>query len=433
MGKIALPPPKMTSNVSQPIQGTTDIVPPDIYGWQKIEDQARTILARYGFDEIRTPLIERSEVFTRSLGQATDVVQKEMYAFEDRGGRNIALRPEGTAGVMRYIAGAGPEAQDARLYYLGPMFRAERPQAGRKRQFHQLGVEVLGAPNPIADVECISLQVHLLKEWGIDNATIHINTRGLFDDQEAIKKGLKKSLEPHLQDLCKDCQRRYKVNVLRILDCKNEKCGHVVVNFLDAINDLLSDESKQYFNEVLEGLKRLDIPVVVQPKLVRGLDYYLHTVWEVMHLALGAQDAISGGGRYAIQVGSKTTEGVGFAIGLERILDVLRAGEKTNAKPTKKVDVWLASQGQDALYENLVLAYSLRVQGIRCGLDLKQKSLKAQMRNANRAGVSYVIICGEEEIVKETFLLKDMDNGTQEELNRSQLMEKLTSLQQIGD
>ncbi|MBN1269107.1 MAG: histidine--tRNA ligase [Kiritimatiellae bacterium] len=408
----------------------SDLAPPEIHLWQMVESRGRDVLERYGFEEVRTPIVEYAPVFERSIGDTTDVVQKEMYTFDDRGGRRLALRPEGTAGMMRYVAGAGPEAENARIYYIGPMFRCERPQAGRRRQFHQLGVEIIGPAGAALDAECIALQHHLLTEWGLSRCEIVVNTRGGFEDRRAVAEGLRDALRPKLGELCEDCRRRFEVNVLRVLDCKQEACRGMVAE-LPPVTAFMKPESRQYLDEVLRILALLEIKVRVEPRLVRGLDYYVDTVWEITHGALGAQDALSGGGRYRIDVGDQVIEGVGFAAGLERIVAALR-GENVKAEDfAKKPRVWIVSLGEKALEENLVLAMALRRRGVRCEMDLRGRSMKAQMRAANRAGAAAVVIRGDHEMEKGTFLLKDMAGGAQEELAMPDLMERLAPVHKV--
>jgi histidyl-tRNA synthetase len=420
----------MTST-PQPVQGMSDLGPPEIALWQRIEKTARQIFDLYGFVEVRTPALEYTPLFTRSLGDTTEVVQKEMYTFEDRGGRSLSLRPEGTAGVIRYVAGLGPEALDSRFYYLGPMFRAERPQAGRRRQFHQVGVEALGPANPAADAENIALQQNLFSAWGIRDGQIEINTRGESDDREAVSKGLKDAIRPRLAELCEDCRRRFETNVLRILDCKNEACGKVAAG-LPPVTDFMSESSRKYLEEVLRLLKLLEINVRVNPRLVRGLDYYVHTVWEIKHSALGAQDALSGGGRYRIDLGGKSIEGVGFAIGLERVVAVLEKLKSGPAEEPKRPLVWMVSVGEKAFEENLKLVQSLRMNGVRCGLDLGRGSMKSQMRAANKAGASYAVICGERELSEGVFVLKTMKDGAQEDVELPALVERLIAASRLS-
>lgn len=404
----------------------SDLTDPEIQVWQDLESSARSLLARYAFHEIRTPVLEYAAVFERSLGDTTDVVQKEMYTFEDRGKRRITLRPEGTAGVMRHVASMGQEAQDARFYYIGPMFRSERPQAGRRRQFHQLGAEAIGAACAAADVEMLAMQWHLLTEWGLKDCRIEINTRGLPTDHDRVADGLRAALDPVKDRLCEDCLRRYASNPLRILDCKRPSCKALVVD-LPPVSSLMSEEARAYLATVCAGLDRLSLPYVQNPNLVRGLDYYVHTVWEITHTGLGAQDALAGGGRYRMSMGNRTLEGVGFAMGLERVIAALESqGGERAARPAP---VWLVAQNETAFMENMVLMQTLRMRGVACGMDMQQRSIKAQMRLANRRHCRWVIIRGEQEMEKGLFVLKDMESGVQEELDMPNLLERFLSLQ----
>ena len=411
----------MSSSSSQPVQGMSDLASPEIALWQMIESRARAVFRVYGFEEVRTPVLEHTKIFVRSLGDTTEVVQKEMYTFEDRGGRSLTLRPEGTAGVMRYLAGAGELAQSARLFYMGPMFRAERPQAGRKRQFHQIGAESMGESCAAADAECIALQTNLLAEWGLKNCVVQINTRGTRADRPVVAAKLQEALKPHLAGLCEDCRRRCDSNVLRVLDCKQAACREIVRG-LPPVTDFMAPESRAYLQEVLDCLKRLSIEVQVNPLLVRGLDYYEHTVWEITHPALGAQDALAGGGRYRIRIGDQDIEGVGFALGVERVIMALEGEGIRPEQFIEPAQVWLVSQGEAAFRENLLLAMTLRRRGISCQLDLTGRSMKAQMRMAGKSGAPQVIIRGDQEMEKGTFLLKDMKQGTQEEKDMPGLM-----------
>ncbi len=411
----------MASAEFQPLQGMSDICTPEIYIWRMIEERARKLFNSYGYEEVRTPSLEKLSVFKRSIGDTTDVVQKEMYAFEDRGGRELALRPEGTAGTIRHLAGRGVEGLNARVFYIAPMFRCERPQAGRKRQFHQVGVEATGEPNPLADAECIALQQHLLEEWGLTGSRIQISTRGTRADRQPVASGLRKALQPHLNDLCPDCQRRIDENVLRVIDCKNEACGKIVDQIPSAL-EFMSKESRNYLDQVVQALETMGIEVELDPKLVRGLDYYVHTVWEITHGALGAQNAIAGGGRYEIALGKKGVPGVGFAMGMERVITSLEAGGITAGQFAPKGGIWLVSLGHAALAENMKLARKLRTKGLRCGMELEAKSMKAQMRKANRVGAETVIIRGEDELADGTAVVKNMNEGSQETLNLEEVI-----------
>ena len=285
------------SSPLQSVQGMSDIAAPDVRLWQRLEEIARATLARYGFEELRTPIVEFESVFTRSIGSTTDVVQKEMYVFE-KGGRRLALRPEGTAGVMRYAAGLGPmETAGARWFYIGPMFRSERPQAGRRRQFHQCGVECLEPPSPLVDAEILALQVDLLRAWGLGECEVRLSTRGAGADAARVAEGLRDALAPREAELCEDCRRRINENVLRVLDCKQPVC-RAVVETLPEPTSFMDETSRTYLAQVAEHLDDLQVKHVRDPLLVRGLDYYEHTVWEITNSALGAQNAVAGGGRY---------------------------------------------------------------------------------------------------------------------------------------
>ncbi|MEI6892838.1 MAG: histidine--tRNA ligase [Pontiella sp.] len=410
----------MANNEFQSLQGMSDIQAPEIHLWRMMEERARTVFNSYGYDELRTPILEKLSVFQRSLGDTTDVVKKEMYSFKPSK-HELAMRPEGTAGTMRHLAGRGEEGLNARVFYIGPMFRYERPQAGRKRQFHQVGVEATGEPNPLADAEAIALQKSLLDAWGLTGSKIQISTRGEPSDRQPVAEGLRAALQPHLSDLCDDCQRRIDENVLRVIDCKNENCQKVVDQIPSAI-EFMSSASRAYLDQVIQALESLGVDVVVNPKLIRGLDYYVHTVWEISHSALGAQDALAGGGRYEIALGKKSIPGVGFAVGFERAIMALNACGIEGEQFAPDCGIWLVSLGERALIENMKLAAQLRSKGIRCGMELANKSMKAQMRKANRSGAAQVIIRGDEEIEKGTVMVKDMAEGSQEELNLEDLI-----------
>ncbi|MDF7799836.1 histidine--tRNA ligase [Pontiellaceae bacterium B1224] len=410
----------MASNEFQSLQGMSDIQAPEIYLWRMMEERARSVFNSYSYEELRTPVLEKLSVFQRSLGDTTDVVKKEMYSFKPSK-HELAMRPEGTAGTIRHLAGRGEEGLNARVFYIGPMFRYERPQAGRKRQFHQVGVEATGEPNPLADAEAIALQKSLLDAWGLTGSKIQVSTRGEPSDRKPVADGLRAALQPHLNDLCEDCQRRIDENVLRVIDCKNESCQKIVDQIPSAI-EFMSDASRAYLDQVIQALENMGIDVTVNPKLIRGLDYYVHTVWEISHSALGAQDALAGGGRYEIALGKKAIPGVGFAVGFERAIMALEACGITGGKFAPEGGLWLVSLGDAALAENMKLAAQLRAKGIRCGMELANKSMKAQMRKANRSGAAKVIIRGDDEIEKGIVTVKDMAEGSQEELNLEDLI-----------
>jgi len=413
------------SSLNQPVQGMSDIGAPEVRLWQRMERLAHEVLTRYGFEELRTPAVEFEAVFKRSLGETTDVVQKEMYVFE-RGGRRLCLRPEGTAGVMRHAAGLGAtETDGARWYYIGPMFRCERPQAGRKRQFHQCGVECLEPPSPLVDAEILALQVELLRAWGLEDCAVRLNTRGTGDEQLKVAEGLRDALAPQKANLCEDCQRRISENVLRVLDCKNESC-QAIVKTLPPVTDFMSEESRAYLAQVTSHLDALGVAYEIDPLLVRGLDYYEHTVWEIVNTALGAQNAVAGGGRYRMKLGARELTGVGFAIGLERVVSVLQSlGPDTQLTDPVPPLVWLVGLGEEAMKQNLALMQSLRAAGIACRMATGG-SMKSQMRAANKAGAAWALIRGEDELEKGVAALKDMTAGTQETLPLDQLVSRLT-------
>ncbi len=414
----------MASSQFQPIQGMSDIAPPDVYIWQMLEARAREVFARYRFEEVRTPVLEKTALFTHSLGDTTDVVTKEMYSLEDRGGRKLSLRPEGTAGSVRYIASGAEETANARIYYMGPMFRCERPQAGRKRQFHQIGLEAVGAPNPLADAEVIALQINLLSAWGLEGAKIRLNTIGLPEERAAVLEGLREAIRPRLSELPEDAQQRFETNVLRLLDSKDPIVQEIIAD-VPSVTELLSDESRAYLDTVVETLRGLEIDVEIDTSLVRGLDYYVHTVWEVVHDGLGAQNALSGGGRYRIQIDNKTIDGVGFAMGVERMIAALEATGVTAEQFAPEPAVFLASLGETALKENLLLMQTLRQRGVACEMELTARKIKAQMKRANKFGAKTVIIRGDTELEKGIFVVKNMEEGTQQEVELPELMELL--------
>jgi histidyl-tRNA synthetase len=414
----------MASTLHQPIQGMSDIASPDIALWQMIEQRAREIFARYRFSEVRTPILEKLELFTHSLGDTTDVVTKEMYTLEDRGGRKFALRPEGTAGTIRFVASGGEETANARIFYMGPMFRCERPQAGRKRQFHQIGLEAVGAPNPLADAEVIALQVHLLAAWGLTGAKIRLNTIGLPEDRADVVEGLRNAIRPRLSELPEEAQQRFETNVLRLLDSKDPAVQQIIADVPPVI-EFMSAESRAYLDTVIATLKKLEIDVEIDTSLVRGLDYYVHTVWEVVHGGLGAQNALAGGGRYRIDVGGRAIDGVGFAMGVERVIAALEATGITAAQFAPPPPVFIVSLGEAALNENLLLLQMLRQRGVACEMELSLRKVQAQMRRADKTGAKTVIIRGDTELGKGIFVLKNMTDGTQREVDLPELMQVL--------
>lgn len=415
----------MASSSFQPLQGMSDIAPPDVYIWQMLETRAREVFARYRFEEVRTPVLEKTALFAHSLGDTTDVVTKEMYCLEDRGGRKLSLRPEGTAGAVRYIASGAEQTAGARIFYIGPMFRCERPQAGRKRQFHQVGLEAASDPNPLADAEVIALQLNLLSAWGLKGAKIRLNTIGLPEERAAVLEGLREAIRPRLSELPEDAQQRFETNVLRLLDSKDPVVQEAIAG-APTVTELLSQESRDYLDTVVETLKGLEIDVEIDTSLVRGLDYYVHTVWEIVHDGLGAQNALAGGGRYRIQVGNKTIDGVGFAMGMERIIAALESIGITAEQFVPEPAVFIVSLGEAALKENLLLMQMLRQRDVACEMELSSRKVKAQMKRADKLGAKQVIIRGDTELENGTFVVKNMEEGTQQELELPELIDLLT-------
>ncbi|HOD99517.1 MAG TPA: histidine--tRNA ligase [Kiritimatiellia bacterium] len=414
------------SSTTQPVQGMADIAAPEVRLWQRLEELGRAVLARYGFEELRTPIVEFEAVFTRSLGATTDVVQKEMYVFE-KGGRRLCLRPEGTAGVMRHAAGLGEqETAGARWFYLGPMFRSERPQAGRRRQFHQLGVECLEPPSPLVDAEILALQVDLLRAWGIGDCRVRLNTRGEAGGHAKVAAGLRAALAAHEAELCDDCRRRIGENVLRVLDCKNAACQRIVAQ-VPPPTAFMSEASREYLAQVAQHLAALDVAHDLDPLLVRGLDYYEHTVWEIASTALGAQNAVAGGGRYRLQLGGRELTGVGFAIGLERVVGVLQALGRDAALLTAPPPlVWLVGLGDAAMQQNLGLMQQLRAAGLVCRMA-PAGSLKSQMRAANKAGAAWAVVRGDDELAAGVAAVKNMTSGEQQNVALAQLAAALSA------
>jgi histidyl-tRNA synthetase len=415
------------ATVSQSLQGMTDIEFPEVNIWQTLESRAREVMLQYDFREIRTPIVEMASVYLHSLGDTSEIVQKQMYAFQTRGGKQVCLRPEGTAGVMRYVSGNLQELQDARLYYMGPMFRAERPQAGRKRQFHQLGVECLGPAAARQDAEVIALQAALFTAWNLEGVVFQLNTRGSLEDFPKILEGLSAELLPQQDALCEDCQRRLDNNLLRILDCKNPGCRGVVEN-LSPLTTWMAADSITYFDDLRKSLDAFGVEFVVNPLLVRGLDYYQHSIWEATSSRLGAQDALSGGGRYQMKVGNKDIEGVGFGIGMERVLMALSNESRTDFAAESKTLIYLVAQNEEAREPLIGLLRTLRALGHRVRMDLVGKSMKAQMKTAGRQKACWVFLLGESELHAGTIQLRDMQSGEQQEIAMDQVAVKVTNL-----
>lgn len=415
------------------VPGTKDVLPEEVADWQRIEETSRRIFSVYNYKEIRVPVIEEAALFNRSLGESAEIVQKQMFLI-DGGDAGYALRPEGTAPVVRaYIENnLDKKAGFVKLYYIGPMFRRERPQKGRLRQFHHVGCEVLGSREPEIDAEVISLAAALLKAYSIGGCKIKINSLGCSEDKQKLNALLKKGLTGRTEELCGECRVRFERNILRILDCKNEACQEAVRK-LDIGSQALSLQSylcngcQAHFAKVKAGLDSLDIEYEVWPYLVRGLDYYTRTVFEIKHDALGAQDAVAAGGRYDTlvkELGGPDIPAIGFAFGIERLL---LATTQQPAVISQKL-VYIIRLGEEAKLNGPKLLAELRSAGITCDTDYENKSLKAALRKANDLGARCVLIIGEDELKKNMVTLKDMVSGEQKEVKTESLINELSLL-----
>ena len=395
------------------VKGVKDILPDEVRRWQRIEAAARRLSLLYGFEEIRIPIFEQTELFARSIGASTDIVEKEMYTFPDRDGKLLTLRPEGTAGVVRaYIEHKLVASPTQKFFYLGPMFRHERPQAGRLRQFHQFGVECFGAASPHADVEVMALLWRFLTELGLPGLTYEVNCLGTPEDRTAYRAQLVAFLEGRQADLCENCRRRLHTNPLRVLDCKSLSCRAATAD-APLLPSSLSEESRRHHEAVLAGLRELGIPFVENPRLVRGLDYYTLTAFETTSTHLGAQNAVGAGGRYdglVEALGGPKVPGVGFAVGLERVALMLPEGA-VEARPRLTYVAGFGAAGGPA---GIKLLFALRDAGVRADMDYRASTLKAHLRAADRLGAALVLILGDDEVAAGSLLIRDMASKRQE-------------------
>jgi len=406
------------------IPGTKDILPKESSSWQTVEATARRIFSFYNYQEIRTPVIEEASLFNRTLGSTTEIVQKQMFLIQNQQD-TYALRPEGTASIVRSYLENNLEKTNGfiKLYYIGPMFRLERPQRGRLRQFHHIGAEAIGSAQASLDIEVISLAEQLLKSFGITGYKIKLNSLGCPKDKQAFSAALKKSLREKLTQLCADCQLRAKNNVLRILDCKNEDCQKIVKT-LGPEQTHICPDCLGHFEEVKRGLNDLGVSFQVDPQLVRGLDYYNQTVFEITHSDLGSQDAVGAGGRYnnlVGELGGPDLGAIGFAFGVERLLLL----PNTLAVHPPKRLVYLITLGEAAKSAGIKILNQLRCAEISADMDYLNKTLKGAMRAANDAGATYVLILGDDELKKNTISVKDMSKSTQKEVALQNLTQEL--------
>ena len=409
-------------------RGTKDILPDTVGDWNYVEGEIRELCRRFGYSEIRTPIFEHTELFQRGIGEGTDVVDKEMYTFTDRGERSITLRPENTASAVRAYLQNKLYAQSnlVKLFYIGSMFRYDRPQAGRMREFHQFGVEALGEANPAVDAEVILLAMNLLEGLGLKDLELSINSVGCPKCRSKYRTMLQDFFRDKLEDLCEDCRSRFERSPLRILDCKKDSDKPYMAD-APKITDCLCEECAEHFAKLKELLTSAGISFTHDPRLVRGLDYYTKTAFEIKYPPLGAQSAVAGGGRYdglIEEMGGNPTPAVGFATGLERLLLAL---ESQNLLPEKNrsVDAYVVALGETAQAEGFKLLNSLRQQGLSAAMDFAGRSMKAQMKLANKLGAKYSVILGEDEISEGVVMLRSMEDSSQAKVPMNQVAEKI--------
>lgn len=420
------------------IKGMHDILPTQTSIWREVENVARKIFALYNFHEIRTPILEKTELFVRSIGDSTDIVEKEMYSFQDSQGNSMTLRPEGTASIVRAYIKHALYKQGAihKLYYMGPMFRHERPQSGRYRQFHQIGAEVFGSPSPYSDAEMLFLLSDFFREIDFTNFTIKLNTVGCSKCRPLFKEKLVTYLETFRNKLCDNCKRRLVKNPLRVFDCKNETCKSILAT-APSIIDHICEECRDHFTHVVNLMKKERVPILEDKNLVRGLDYYTKTAFEVVtdYSATGAQDAIVGGGRYDSLVedlGGPPTPAFGFAIGMDRLIPLIEHSKKKCAQ--QKPPLFIAYTGEDCIPEAFSMVASLRQKGIPADMSPKNQSLKAQMKYAHRLKANYVVILGEEEMRNGLVAIRNMHTSTQSNISLSveSIIETISSERSFG-
>jgi len=412
----------------QTVKGTHDILPEEVGRWRFVEGKIRQMMEVYNYQEIRTPIFEHTELFSRSIGQDTDIVGKEMYTFTDRGNRSLTLSPEGTAPVVRaYIQNnLGAKSLQVKLFYLAPMFRQENPQQGRFRQFHQFGMEAMGSGDPAQDVEVIALAMGIYRELGLQRLSLRLNSVGCRVCRPVYREVLRDFLKTRLSDLCPDCIQRYKENPLRILDCKRPSCRKQMKKS-PLMVDQLCPECAQHFEGVQELLSSLGIAYVLDGRLVRGLDYYTKTAFEVISGELGAQDALGGGGRYddlIEMLGGSPTPAIGFAAGIERLLLVMSQQKRLQISP-KPLDLFVVILGEAAKKTALEMLEQLRHRFVHCDADFLARSLRAQLRAANRLGAQYSLILGEDELKRGKVILRDMEKSQQEEIDLVESVQKV--------
>ncbi|MBI4597848.1 MAG: histidine--tRNA ligase [Candidatus Omnitrophica bacterium] len=400
----------------QALRGTRDVLAAELKRWSVVEHAAKRLARCYGYHDIRTPLIEEAGLFLRSVGETSDIVQKEMFRFEDRGGHDIVLRPEGTASVVRAYLEQNLDKTEgfAKLFYVGPMFRAERPQAGRFRQFHQYGVEAIGSASPWVDVEVIVLACHILRECGVADFVVWLSSMGCRKDQERSAALLRERLAPHRAKLCKECQARFEKNIFRVLDCKNPACHDLVWKPITGSPFLLCEDCQKHFDAVRQGLRDAGIPFDDTKVFARGLDYYTRTVFEVRAQGLGAQDAVAAGGRYdhlVEELGGPSLGAVGWAAGIERVLLTMESAAPSAETVPPRHGIYLAVAQPTLIAQGFRYVQQLRARGVTALMDYDGKSLKAQLREADKARCRFVAVLGPKELEQQTIAIKDLEQG----------------------
>ena len=409
-------------------KGTKDILPSQVYKWHYVEKAFADLCGRYGFSEIRTPSFEHTELFARGVGDTTDIVQKEMYTFEDYGKRSITLKPEGTSPVARAFVEhkAYADVQPTKYYYNTPCFRYEKPQSGRLRAFHQFGVDVFGTSDMIADAEVICLANDFLQELGIKNVELQINSVGCPECRKAHRKALRDFLRPKYDELCDTCKDRYERNPLRILDCKSPVCQELVKG-APLMIDYLCDDCKQSFEQVQKNLTSMGVEFVVNPGIVRGLDYYTKTAFEFVTTSIGAQGTVCGGGRYdhlMEELGGPPIPGVGFGLGIERLLLTMEANGIEIPEPDT-TEVFIAVMGDEAKAFGLKLLHQLRQKGVRAEMDSLARNIKGQFKYANRIHAKKTVVIGENELAEKKVSIKDMATSEQREVDMDNILQEL--------
>lgn len=398
-------------------KGTKDVTPKESYKWHFIEEKMRQLCADFGYRESRTPVFEHTELFLRGVGDTTDIVQKEMYTFTDKGNRSITLKPEGTAGAVRsFIENKGyADAQPTKMFYLNcPVFRYEKPQAGRLREHHQFGVEVFGAPDPSCDAEMISLAFELYRRLGVRDLALNINSIGCPNCRPQYSQALRDYFRPHLSEMCEDCRNRFEKNPLRLLDCKNEACKEIAKD-APTIIEHLCGECESHFERLQHYLRAMGIDYKINPYIVRGLDYYTKTVFEIISNHIGAQGTVCGGGRYdklVEEIGGPAMPGVGFGMGMERLLLVMEGQGIVIPEPIL-CDVFFCTYGEAAKTRAVQMAYDLRKRGVKAEVDHVGRSMKAQFKFADKIDCKYVVVIGDEELEKGSAKLKEMETGVE--------------------